>query len=33
MPNIEITYDSSERAKQHFGYSQTIISFGVIYKF
>ena len=33
MPDIKITEDLSETAKQHFGYSQTIISFGVNYKF
>ncbi len=32
MPDIEITYDKSERASQHFGYLQTIISFGGIFK-
>jgi len=32
MPNIRITSDKSEKASQQFGYFQTIISFGAIFK-
>jgi hypothetical protein len=32
MPNIQITADKSEKASQQFGYFQTIISFGAIFK-
>ena len=32
LPDIEITYDNSERADQKFWFAQSIISFGVNYK-
>ncbi|MEC4005237.1 hypothetical protein OX283_011260 [Flavobacterium sp. SUN052] len=32
MPDIQITYDNSEKASQHFMFIQSIISFGVNYK-
>lgn len=32
MPDIQITYDNSEKASQHFMFIQSIISFGINYK-
>ncbi len=32
MPDIQITYDHSEKASQHFMFIESIISFGLIYK-
>ena len=33
MPDIQISYDKSDKASQHFMFFQTIIEFGINYKF